>query len=97
MPIAGHEDVEEDAIRSDKQGEDAQETEQEEDLSLPEVLPQVIPPHRRGHVHGLHHLRVTYQSPSTPQDQDIVVVSMSYSSEVIVRSLPCYRLRPYPG
>jgi len=44
MPLAGHEDVEEDAIRSDKQDADAKEADQEEHLPLPEVLPQVIQP-----------------------------------------------------
>src|SRR5438034_1213535 len=83
MPLAGHEDVEEDAIRSDKQDADAKEADQEDDLPLPEVLPRVIQPHRRGHVHGLHHPRVTPQSPSTHQDQDIGVLSMSCSPEVV--------------
>src|SRR5262249_30578845 len=84
MPLAGHEDVEEDAIRSNKQEADAKEADQEDPLPLPEVLPQIIQPHGRGHVHGVHHPRVTYQSPSTYQDQDIVVLSMSCSPEVVI-------------
>jgi len=79
--------VEEDAIRSDKQDADAKEADQAEHLPLPEVLPQVIQPHRRGHVHGLHHPRVTHQSPSTHQDQDIPMLQTT-SPHGVMRAAP---------